>query len=118
MTLSKNSNIGFVGAGKVGTSLAIALHNAGYKITGSNSKSISSANNLSDAIPNCKTYKNINDIASHCEILFITTPDDSIESTANSIKINRHNALKTFSKTLLPIIFLLVLFIQCRHFHL
>ena len=93
MTLSKNSNIGFVGAGKVGTSLAIALHNAGYKLTGSNSKSISSANNLSDAIPNCKTYKNINDIASHCEILFITTPDDAIESTANSIKINRHNAL-------------------------
>ena len=93
MALSKNSTIGFVGAGKVGTSLAIAMHNAGYKITGSNSKSISSADNLSDAIPNCKTYKNINDIASHCEILFITTPDDSIEPTANSIKINRHNAL-------------------------
>ena len=47
MRLSKESSIGFIGAGKVGTSLAIALHKAGYNVTGSNSKSISSANNFS-----------------------------------------------------------------------
>ena len=93
MRLSKESSIGFIGAGKVGTSLAIALHKAGYNVTGSNSKSISSANNLSSTIPNCKTYPNIKDIASNCEMLFITTPDDSIESTANSFEPNSYNNL-------------------------
>ena len=93
MRLSKKSPVGFIGAGKVGTSLAIALHKAGYNVIGSNSKSISSANNLSSAIPNCKTYSNIKDIASNCEVLFITTPDDSIESTANSFEPNSSNNL-------------------------
>ena len=93
MRLSNESPIGFIGAGKVGTSLAIALHEAGYKVTGSHSKSISSANNLSNAIPNCRTYSNIKDIASNCKILFITTPDDSIESTANSFEPNPYNSL-------------------------
>ena len=93
MGLSKKSHIGFIGAGKVGTSLAIALHKADYKVTGAYSKSISSAVNLSVAIPNCQTHHNIKDIASNCEILFITTPDDSIESTANSFEPNPHNVL-------------------------
>ena len=78
MGLSKKSHIGFIGAGKVGTSLAIALHKADYKVTGAYSKSISSAVNLSVAIPNCQTHHNIKDIASNSEILFITTPDDSM----------------------------------------
>ena len=93
MRLSKKSPVGFIGAGKVGTSLAIALHKAGYNVIGSNSKSISSANNLSSTIPNCRTYSNIKDIASNCEVLFITTPDDSIESTANSFEPNSSNNL-------------------------
>ena len=93
MRLSNKSPIGFIGAGKVGTSLAIALHEVGYRVTGAYSKSISSANNLSNAIPNCRTYSYIKDIASNCEILFITTPDDSIESTANSFEPSSHNSL-------------------------
>ncbi|MBK50276.1 MAG: DUF2520 domain-containing protein [SAR202 cluster bacterium] len=93
MRLSKQSHIGFIGAGKVGTSLAIALDQANYNVTGAYSKSISSANNVSAAISNCQTYQDIQALASNCEVLFITTPDDSIESTANSFEPNPHNSL-------------------------
>jgi predicted short-subunit dehydrogenase-like oxidoreductase (DUF2520 family) len=76
--LSATSKIGFVGAGMVGRSLAVALSQKGYTVTATASRTASSAEGLAGLVPGCTAVATADEVAEACDFVFITTPDDAI----------------------------------------
>jgi len=79
-------NIGIIGAGKVGTTLAVALRRAGYSLGPVWSRSESKAATAVSLIGD-KSYNvhSMSDVAENSDIVFITTPDDSIKTVAENV---------------------------------
>jgi predicted short-subunit dehydrogenase-like oxidoreductase (DUF2520 family) len=70
--------IGFIGAGTVGTTLAIELSGRGYSVVSVSSRSFSSAEKLARLIKGCRAFPTGQEAADCADLIFITTPDDSI----------------------------------------
>ncbi|MFC1978703.1 Rossmann-like and DUF2520 domain-containing protein [Chloroflexota bacterium] len=85
--------IGFIGAGKVGTALAMQLSGKGYPVVAVASRTMQSAQKLADAVATCKAYENAQQIADNAGLIFITTPDDAIEPVAAKIKWHKGNSV-------------------------
>ncbi len=81
--------IGFIGAGTVGTALAIRLHEKGYPVVSVASRSKSSADRLAERVPDCKAYDSKQSVADTAELVFITTPDDAISQVAAELAWHR-----------------------------
>ncbi len=79
-------SIGFIGAGRVGTTLALALTNAGYPVTAVHSRSADSTHRFTEHIPSAKPYTDPQSVADGASIIFITTPDDAIADVAQSVR--------------------------------
>jgi predicted short-subunit dehydrogenase-like oxidoreductase (DUF2520 family) len=82
----KHQKIGFIGAGTVGSALALKLSKKGFLIAAVSSRRHSSAVRLAQSIPGCKAAENNQKVAETCDVVFITTPDDVIEKIAGEIK--------------------------------
>jgi predicted short-subunit dehydrogenase-like oxidoreductase (DUF2520 family) len=78
--------IGFIGAGTVGTALAVRLSTKGFQVVAVSSRSQTSAENLARTISSCRTFNNHQDVAATAELVFITTPDDAIAKIASQVK--------------------------------
>jgi len=78
--------LGFIGAGTVGTALAVRLSAKGYKVVAVSSRSKISARNLAQTINGCQVLNNGQDVADAAEIVFITTPDDAIAPVVSQIQ--------------------------------
>ncbi|MFC2042431.1 Rossmann-like and DUF2520 domain-containing protein [Chloroflexota bacterium] len=78
--------IGFIGAGTVGTALAILLSRKGYPVVAVSSRSYSSAENLAKQFKGCAVSNSSQEIADTAELVFITTPDDVISTVVSEIK--------------------------------
>jgi len=74
--------IGFIGAGKVGTALAVKLKGNGYPVVAVGSRNSSSAAKLAQSVAGCRAYDTIQEVADTAEIIFITTPDGAIAAVA------------------------------------
>jgi predicted short-subunit dehydrogenase-like oxidoreductase (DUF2520 family) len=85
--IDKTTPIGFIGAGAVGGSLAVALHNAGYPVVAVASRTHASAQSLADRIPGCVPCRSIQTLIDSAGFVFITTPDDAISTVCESLKI-------------------------------
>ena len=70
--------LGFIGAGTVGTALAVRLREKGYPVVAVASRSKSSADKLSGAVSGCQAYDSKQAVADTADIVFLTTPDDAI----------------------------------------
>jgi len=79
-------NIGFIGAGTVGTALAVRLSSKGYPVVAVASRSKSSADKLAESVPGCRAYDTKQAAADAAELIFITTPDDAIPLVAAELK--------------------------------
>ncbi len=77
--------IGFIGAGTVGTALALRLYQKGYSIVATSSRSLASAQRLAQKVVNCKVCKTPQEVADIANFVFITTPDDVIPKIAAEI---------------------------------
>jgi len=77
--------IGFIGAGTVGTALAQLLSKKGYTVVAVSSRSQKSAKKLAASVDNCTVTDN-QGVANTAELVFITTPDDTIASVASQVK--------------------------------
>ncbi len=77
--------VGFIGAGTVGTALAIRLSQKGYTVVAVSSRSQTSARNLAQAVSGCQVF-DMHGVADTAELIFITTPDDAIPAVASQIK--------------------------------
>ncbi len=77
--------IGFIGAGTVGTALAVLLSRHGYKVVAVASRRQASAEKLAGNINGCQVVSN-QEVANASELIFITTPDDAIATVVSQIK--------------------------------
>jgi predicted short-subunit dehydrogenase-like oxidoreductase (DUF2520 family) len=78
--------IGFIGAGTVGTALAILLAGRGYRVAGVYSRRRASAEKLAGAVGGCPVAAEAQEVADAAELIFITTPDDAIGAVAAQVK--------------------------------
>ena len=82
---SRKSTIGFVGAGVVGGSLAVALWQQGYPVVTVASRTFASAQSLASRVAGCVPFASVQEAADASDVVFITTPDDAIEPVASGI---------------------------------
>ena len=78
--------LGFIGAGTVGTALAVLLSSKGYQVTAASSRSPISAENLAKQVNGCRVLGNNQDVADTADFIFITTPDDIIPLVASQVQ--------------------------------
>ncbi len=76
------TRVGFIGAGTVGTALAVRLSGKGYPVTAVASRTKSSADRLAGRVSGCRAYDTKQSVADVAELVFITTPDDAIPQVA------------------------------------
>lgn len=85
----------FIGAGKVGTSLGIYFKENGLNIGGYFSRTAESAERAS-TLTHSTAYSNLECLVNNNQIIWITTPDDSIEKVAEQILELNIKGTKTF----------------------
>ncbi len=78
--------LGFIGAGTVGTALAVRLNQSGYPVVAVASRTKASAQKLADAVGGSRVFDSNQAAADNAELIFITTPDDAIAPVAAEIK--------------------------------
>jgi len=81
--------VGFIGAGTVGTALAVRLSRKGYPVVAVSSRSQTSARKLAQLVKGCLALNSSQEVADSAELVFITTPDDAIASVTS--QVNWHN---------------------------
>ncbi|MBI2935984.1 MAG: NAD(P)-binding domain-containing protein, partial [Chloroflexi bacterium] len=81
----RNTSIGFIGAGNVGTVLAVALRRLGYRVVAVNSRTLASAAALASRVPGCQALEAPQQVADLCSLVFLTVPDDAIAGLARSL---------------------------------
>ena len=82
----RERRIGFIGAGVLGTGLALALCRLGYKICAVSSRSRGSAAALAARVPGCSVCTTAQEVADDSDLVFITTPDSAIAPVAESVR--------------------------------
>ncbi|MDO8670328.1 MAG: DUF2520 domain-containing protein [Dehalococcoidia bacterium] len=70
--------VGFIGAGTVGTAMAISLSRRGYGVVAVSSRSRSSAERLAARLEGCEAYADGQCVVEAAELVFVTTPDSAI----------------------------------------
>jgi len=86
MKIKNTPTMGFIGAGTTGTALAVRLAQHGYKVIAVSSRSLTSAEKLAGRISDCKVYNEAQEVADIAQLVFITTPDDTIAKVAAEVK--------------------------------
>jgi predicted short-subunit dehydrogenase-like oxidoreductase (DUF2520 family) len=81
----QQSTIGFIGAGAVGGTLAVALGQAGYRVVAVASRTLASAHGLAQRLAGCTAYAAPQQVVDACELIFISTPDDAIGPVASAL---------------------------------
>lgn len=74
-----------IGAGKVGTALAKLLADAGYEFVGAASRSLESAQAACAFAGAGTATSNASELTHGADLVFITTPDDTIESVCDEL---------------------------------
>ncbi len=78
--------LGFIGAGTIGSALALKLNSQGYPVVAVSSQHHTSAKKLAQNISSCSPVTDNQEVADTAEFVFITTPDDVIASVASQTK--------------------------------
>ena len=77
---------GFIGAGKVGTALAVLLSRKGYPVAAVYDQIHAAAERLHDLVSDCRIMANSQQVAETSDLVFITTPDGVIEQVTSQVK--------------------------------
>jgi predicted short-subunit dehydrogenase-like oxidoreductase (DUF2520 family) len=80
------TTLGFIGAGTVGTALALRLSSEGYPVAAVSSRGHSSAESLARTIEGSRAFDTNQGVADAAQLVFITTPDDAIASVASEVR--------------------------------
>jgi predicted short-subunit dehydrogenase-like oxidoreductase (DUF2520 family) len=78
--------VGFIGAGTVGTALAIKLSECGYSVVAISDTNAGAAARFTHVVSSSHIYPNNQEIADNVDIVFITTPDSVIPVVASSLR--------------------------------
>ncbi len=85
MVTPEDVTIGFVGAGVLGSGLALALSAAGWRVNAIASRTSSSAERAASLIDGCVAMSSAQQVVDGCELVFITTPDSAIAEVARAV---------------------------------
>jgi predicted short-subunit dehydrogenase-like oxidoreductase (DUF2520 family) len=77
--------VGFIGAGTVGTALAVLLSRKGYQFVGASRRRQTSTGHTRGGVVNLRLLDSNQAVADAAELVFITTPDDAIAEVAKQI---------------------------------
>ena len=83
--MAKQPRIGFIGAGRAGTALAVALAEAGYEVVAVASRSRASAEALARRLPGARAVAAAQDVVDTCDLIFLTVPDDQIRPVVEGL---------------------------------
>ncbi len=78
--------VGFIGAGTVGTALAVLLSSKGYRFVGASRRSHTTAGKKASVVSNLRMLDSNQEVADAAELVFITTPDDTIAHVASEVR--------------------------------
>ncbi|MBI4285192.1 MAG: DUF2520 domain-containing protein [Chloroflexi bacterium] len=78
--------LGFIGAGTVGSALALKLGARGYPIVAVSSRSGTSAARLAQSLKGARAFDSNQGVADNAELVFITTPDGAIPVVAAEVR--------------------------------
>ena len=90
---SHDLKIGFIGIGRMGKALALALAYSGYKVTACHSRNASSAEELIGHVPDCHLVTTGQEVVNESDLVFITIPDDFIEGYTQNLLIHKDQAI-------------------------
>ncbi len=79
-------SVGVIGAGTVGTALAVCLQEAGYPVVAAASRSFVSAQRLAEQVPGCAAVAAPQAVADRADVVFLTVPDDAIQEVADGLE--------------------------------
>ena len=85
MTTLRGDRIGILGAGAVGTALAVGLSDAGYNVTAIMSRNGARARSLASRVGGAIHTQQGGLLVDLADIAFVTVPDDAIASVAESV---------------------------------
>jgi len=91
--LNKQSPIAVVAAGRLGSSLAIAMANAGYNVAAVSSRQPDHRDWLGERIENALAVEKAQTAANLANIVFITAPDAMVEGVCSIIEWRSHQAV-------------------------
>lgn len=77
--------IGFIGAGRLGAALALALQQAGLRVVAVASARADSAQRMAARLARCEAVS-AQQVADACELVFVTTPDAAIEPSVAALR--------------------------------
>ena len=84
---SGNPRIAFVGAGRVGSTLALAFSTAGWPVTAVASRDPERREQFRARVPTAATFERAEDIVEAADLIFVTVPDDAIAGVASSLRL-------------------------------
>ncbi|OGO31060.1 MAG: hypothetical protein A2Z29_08190 [Chloroflexi bacterium RBG_16_56_11] len=84
--MNSKLRVGFIGAGTVGTALAVLLDRKGYGVVGVYSRTLSSAEKLARLVKGCRVFGSGQEVAEKAGLVFITTPDAAIPAVVSRVK--------------------------------
>ncbi len=85
MTTLRGERVGILGAGAVGTALAIGLANVGYNVTAIMSRDSERSKNLAARIGGAIHTRHAGLLVDVADTIFVTVPDDAIATVAKSV---------------------------------
>ena len=91
--LNKQTPIAVVAAGRLGSSMAIALTEAGYKVAAISSRQMSHREWLASRLKETLVVENAQTAANVASVVFITSPDAMIEDICSEIDWRSHQAV-------------------------
>ena len=83
---AKKPGLGIVGAGRVGTGLALSFARAGYRIVAVASRSAASARKFSRRVRGSRACASPQEVADAADLVFLSVPDDAIEAVASGVR--------------------------------
>ena len=78
--------VGFIGAGTVGTALAVRFFQKGCPVVAVSSRTLTSAQRLAALAGDCRVCRIAQEVADAADLNFITTPDDVISRVASEVR--------------------------------
>jgi predicted short-subunit dehydrogenase-like oxidoreductase (DUF2520 family) len=79
--------LGFVGAGRVGTSLGVAFSRAGWPVVAVASRSVESRDRYVALVASAVPVERLEDIVEGVDLIFLTVPDDELGSVAARLRL-------------------------------
>jgi predicted short-subunit dehydrogenase-like oxidoreductase (DUF2520 family) len=85
--------LGFIGAGPVGTALAVAFRRAGWAVGAVASRDAGRRERFVSLVPEALSLADARTIPDACHLIFVTVPDDAIRSVASSLRLYSGQAI-------------------------